>query len=469
MRGVYVLKERVGIGRVLGLLCLLLVGSTSASADGDSGLQGVLAVRGTRVLAAENPDRAFTPASVQKLVVSAAALHHLGPDYRFVTRLRTSAERDGDALQGDLILDAGGDPTWSERFHDKNPRAPIRELARALKKRGVRRVEGGLLVDLSRFPGRPLPVDWPVGDVAFSYGSPTSGIAIDENLLWISMAPGSYIGAAGRIQGPEGVEITNRTRTVSKSRHGRGTVDFQPVWGEPRIVVRGEYPISEGAFNLRVASPDPEERAAREIQRVFEAEGITFAHGPSLTRDPVPKSTVLATVTSATVAEIVEPILTDSNNWLAEMLLRLVALELAGEGRLDTGLDLMEDFLQETVGVPSESFMLDDASGLSPFNLLTPNAVVRLLQFVWEQSWRESFQKSLSTGSSGTLSRGWPRLPPVAAKTGTLRATQTLAGVLDPNAEEPIFFVVLLNHRQDARYGLRTQIANELWRWYRGR
>ncbi|MEM6705097.1 MAG: D-alanyl-D-alanine carboxypeptidase/D-alanyl-D-alanine-endopeptidase [Acidobacteriota bacterium] len=456
-------------GRIVGLIALLWSAAVSASADDGAGLQGVLAVRGTRVLAAENPDRAFTPASVQKLVVSAAALHHLGPDYRFVTRLRTAAERDGDTLKGDLILDAGGDPTWSERFHEKDARAPLRQLARALKKRGVRTVEGGLLVDLSRFPGRPMPVDWPVGDVAFSYGSPTSGIAVDENLLWVSMAPGGYIGASGRINGPDGVEITNRTRTVSKARHGRGTVDFQPVWGEPRLVVRGEYPISEGAFNLKVASPDPEQRAAREIQRVFEQEGITFAQGPSLTRDPVAKSTVLATVTSATVAEIVDPILTESNNWLAEMLLRLVSLELAGEGRLDTGLDLMEDFLEETVGVPRDSFMLDDASGLSPFNLLTPNAVVRLLQFVWEQPWRETFQSSLSTGSSGTLSRGWPRLPPVAAKTGTLRATQTLAGVLDPTAKEPIFFVVLLNHRQDARFGLRTQIANELWRWYRGR
>ena len=457
---------------LLAFLLGLTVLASAASArtdDRGTGIEGILAVRGSRVLAAENADRAFTPASVQKLIVSAAALHHLGPDYRFVTHLRSAAEREGDLLKGDLILDAGGDPTWSKRFFDDDPRAPLRELARALRKRGVLRVEGGLTVDISRFPGRPVPVDWPVGDVSFSYGAPTSAIAIDENLLWVHMSPGKWVGAKSNVRGPEGVEIVNRTRTVSKARHGRGTVDFQPVWGEPRVVVRGEYPLSEGAFDLRIAAPNPEERAAQEILAVFESEGLSFDGPVTLSRDPLPKSGVLATLTSPPLSEIVGPILTDSNNWLAEMLLRLVAVEVAGEGRLDTGLELMGAFLEENVGVPPESFVLDDASGLSPFNLLTPNAVVRLLQYTWQQPWREVFQKSLSNGKRGTLARGWPQLPPLVAKTGTLRSTQTLAGVLNPEAEEPTFFVILLNHQSSGRYALRSQISAELWSWYRSR
>ena len=201
--------------------------------------------------------------------------------------------------------------------------------------------------------------------------------------------------------------------------------------------------------------------------QVFEEEGITFGAEPSWSHVPSPRSTVVATLSSPPLAEIVEPILTDSNNWLAEMLLRLLALELAGEGRLDTGLELLGAFLEETVGAEAESFVLDDASGLSPFNLLTPSVVVQLLQFSWQQPWREVLVGALTSGSRGTLARGWPRLPPVVGKTGTLRGTQTLAGVLDPRAEEPIFFAVFLNHRGDGRHALRAEIARLLWEWFK--
>ena len=436
----------------------------------DAGFRGLLAVRGTRVLAAENPDRAFTPASVQKLVVSAASLHHLGPDYRFVTRLRSAGAREGDVLQGDLVVDAGGDPTWSERFHEKDARLPLRDLARALRKRGIARVDGNLVIDLSRFPGRAMPVDWPVGDVAFSYGAPVSGLAVDENHVWLHMAPGGYVGAPGRVRsGSDDLEVVNQTRTVSKARHGRGTVDFQPVWGEARVIARGEYPISEGPFDLKVASPDPVARAGRELQKVLAEEGVEVTGEVGISRDPLPQSAVLATVTSPPLSEILVPVLEDSNNWLAEMVLRLVALEVAGEGRLDTGIELLEAFLEETVGAEPESYVLDDASGLSPFNLITPNTVLRLLQFAWQQPWRDAFVQALPSSSRGTLARGWPRLPAIAAKTGTLRGTQTLAGILDPRSSEPTFFVVFLNHRREGRFALRAQIAEQLWNWHRTR
>ena len=100
--------------------------SEEASAGGEIG--GWLAVRGEEVLAASSADRLLTPASVQKLVTVAAALHHLGPEFRIETEVRGGPVADG-LLDGDLVLVGNADPSWSERFYEEDPSTPLRQLA----------------------------------------------------------------------------------------------------------------------------------------------------------------------------------------------------------------------------------------------------------------------------------------------------------------------------------------------------
>ena len=124
------------------------------------------------------------------------------------------------------------------------------------------------------------------------------------------------------------------------------------------------------------------------------------------------------------------PVLRESSNWTAEMLVLQVALVRTGEGRYDDGIEALESFLTDEVGIAKGQFALDDVCGLSPENLLSPRAVVSLLRFVWSAPWRDAFVAALAVPGTGTLV-GWPLLPPVAAKTGTLKHTLALAGVLD--------------------------------------
>ena len=172
-----------------------------------------------------------------------------------------------------------------------------------------------------------------------------------------------------------------------------------------------------------------------------------------------PTPVELASLESPPVAEMLRPVLTESDNWAAEMLLRALAAELHGEGRSDSGLEIERQFLEETVGLPAESFELDDASGLSPYNLLTPRTTVELLRFGWHQPWRESLRAALASPGRGTLAI-WGALPEIRAKTGTLRHTVALAGWIPPTAPggEPLFFAGFLNHRPGDRGALRAEL-----------
>jgi D-alanyl-D-alanine carboxypeptidase len=115
--------------------------------------------------------------------------------------------------------------------------------------------------------------------------------------------------------------------------------------------------------------------------------------------------------------------------------------------------------LETQVGVEKGAVFFDDASGLSPFNLTTPRAVARLLEWSLERPWKESFLRALATPGKGTLA-AWPVLPAgVAAKTGTVQNTLGLAGYLSPRGSSPTIFVVFWNQTPENRGALRRDIA----------
>ncbi|MCU0314337.1 MAG: D-alanyl-D-alanine carboxypeptidase, partial [Solirubrobacteraceae bacterium] len=99
------------------------------------------------VLYARRASAPRIPASVEKLFVTAAALRRHGPEARLTTRVLRSGEVDEDGrLDGDLVLAGGGDPTLDA--------AAIARLARAVERRGITRVGGGVVGDESRFDAR---------------------------------------------------------------------------------------------------------------------------------------------------------------------------------------------------------------------------------------------------------------------------------------------------------------------------
>jgi D-alanyl-D-alanine carboxypeptidase/D-alanyl-D-alanine-endopeptidase (penicillin-binding protein 4) len=226
----------------------------SRVSSSERSLTGYIALRGTELISQKNAQQLFVPASVLKLVVTAAALHYLGPDHRRVTTLAgTGPVREG-VLQGDLVLQADGDPTWNRRFFPRDPRAPLRQLARQLREAGVRRVLGDLVVDTSRFSGPKHPLSRPVSEQMLWYGAAPSAVAVDENWMWISIAPGKRPGDPAEIRGVPGLfKVLNLTRTVGPEHKGHGSIGFYPGPDGRTLVVHGEYPSNEPRYGIKAS------------------------------------------------------------------------------------------------------------------------------------------------------------------------------------------------------------------------
>ena len=289
--------------------------------------------------------------------------------------------------------------------------------------------------------------------------------------ITVRVAPGTAIGRPARVRAPDGIEVINHTTTVGQDRHGSGTLDFVPVWGTDTLVLRGEYPISEPAATVTASDPAPARRAAAApaagarrggSDRSQVASPFQASAGGRRARARCSRNTV-----RPPLAELLAPILTDSHNWYTDMLILTLGREVAESGRFEDGVEVVATFLAGLpdmgIGAPREPWLLD-GSGLSPANLVTPRTVVRLLAYAMRQPWSRTMIEALPGPGEGTL-EFWPRLPPVAAKTGTLRHTVALAGILDPDSGAPVVFCYFINHHPEQRAAARREIADALRRW----
>ena len=443
-----------------------------ASTD-DGAHRGYLAARlldgELQVIDELNAGGLFVPASVLKVVTVAATLEHLGPDYRWRTRLTTDGAVAGGVLDGDLVVEPGADPTWGE-FFDDGAREPLAILAGQVSARGITRIAGDLVVDAGRFPGRPHPLDRSLGDLPYRHGAPSSGLAVDEATITVRVAPGAAVGAPARVRVPDGIDVINRTLTVGRDRHGAGSLDFLPVWGTDTLLLRGEYPISEPSFTIPASDPAPVLRAARRLRDALHDAGVAVegtVRPQARTRPAREPAAVLAELHSPPIEELLSEILKRSHNWYADTLILTLGLEVAETGRFDDGVDVVADFVED-LPIPGARVApepsLRDGSGLSAANLIAPATVVRVLAYAAGQPWGPTLIDALATRGQGTL-RAWPRLPPLAAKTGTLRHTIALAGIIGPNSDAPVVFCYFVNHNTRPRSAARAEIAAALRRW----
>jgi D-alanyl-D-alanine carboxypeptidase/D-alanyl-D-alanine-endopeptidase (penicillin-binding protein 4) len=130
-----------------------------------------LDLRTGKTVFALNGQRAFLPASTEKLAVAYAVLHELGPEYRFETDVLGEGQLEGTTWRGNLVLKGFGDPTLS--------RADLRVLARGVRAFGILRVTGGVVGDESYFDSQRTVTGWKPSYLFFE-SPPLSALIVDR-------------------------------------------------------------------------------------------------------------------------------------------------------------------------------------------------------------------------------------------------------------------------------------------------
>ncbi|KDN77768.1 D-alanyl-D-alanine carboxypeptidase/D-alanyl-D-alanine endopeptidase [Streptomyces olindensis] len=210
-----------------------------------------------------------------------------------------------------------------------------------------------------------------------------------------------------------------------------------PIGNNPNLALVTPLMADEGRTDDSTSGPvarvrDPAEDAARQFEDFLTSHGIkTTAPGPS---KATTRAETLAAVSSPPLSALVERMLTNSDNDIAEALARQTAIatgeraDFAGAGRA-IGAQLRE------LGLPLKGAAFKDGSGLDRADRLTPDLLTALLAKAADPSHPE-LRPALTglpvAGFTGTLSSRYTdgASGVIRAKTGTLTGVHTLAGTL---------------------------------------
>jgi D-alanyl-D-alanine carboxypeptidase/D-alanyl-D-alanine-endopeptidase (penicillin-binding protein 4) len=308
-----------------------------------------------RTLFARNADRWAVPASNTKLIVTATATVLLPADFRVRTSLYVHGAIDAGVLHGDLVLYGRGDPTFSTRCFGLDTLAagvcdtalaPIEALADSVRARGVRRITGRVVGDGSFFEPTLIHPQWGVFDVLWYYGAPVSALAFNDNSIDFRITPAAELDAPPGIAGTPAVgmwTLDNRARTGPGDSSSSVADGFGRRPGTWDYWAEGTAALGRRPWTESVAVPDPNLWTAAALTDALRRRGIAVAGGPASTTDSLATRAArccapLVEYRGRPLPDLVFPILNTSQNLFAEMLLKTLARELAGEGSWHAGL-----------------------------------------------------------------------------------------------------------------------------------
>ncbi len=426
------------------------------------------------VLYSRNGATPFVPASVVKLVTTAVALDRLGPDYTFATHLQfphSQIPADG-VIDGDLQLIGGGDPTLGTP-EGAVGRAVLNQWAKQLSKEGVKRIEGNIVGIDDLFVEEPLGKGWAWDDENLAFSAQSSGLTVHGGVSGyrieknrsqqLNKSQVHLYPESGYLQ-PE-VEVTDEQNRVVMGRE-RGSNRF--VVTVPQRMRRN--PEMSG----KVTVENPTAYAATLFSEALTRAGIEVT-GKALDSDQVRGYRVHDGLVwshhSKPLSEILPLANKRSINLVAEHLLRTLGVkrnregEVIRQGSVGRGLGAVDHFLK-ALKIKPYRYHLVDGSGLSRYNLMRPEDLVKVLDAMERHPNAKVFRRSLSrAGYDGTLRYRFHETPlqgKVWAKTGTLSGIRAVAGHLKTPKGRELTFAVLVNNYASGKRKIRNRIDSLL-------
>ena len=399
--------------------------------------------------------RSVIPASVQKLLTTGTGFALLGNDFRFSTLLTMRGEVDRDGvLHGNLYISGGGDPLLgSYRYRQTTADTLFAQWTAALRKRGVRRIDGGVYYNTTIFDDQRLHDSWAWGDVGNYYGAGVSGLNFHENMYFVYFTPGVRTGAIAPVSRtvPKNIELlANSTVTTGAAGSGDNVV----IYGGPVSTWRlytGTVPQGQREFSVRGSLPDPARTCADMFASYLRTHGIGVSLGADEVRAlPDSLRTVMdyQSVPYRTIAQYTNH---TSNNIYAEAIFKYLGHKKYGRGSFANGSQAVADYLKAK-GVSADGVRIVDGCGLSRQNVLTTDFLCRYLSAVSKETWFEDFLGTLpKAGESGTVRNILPGLPEgisVRMKSGTMAAVKSYAGYITTGSGELLTFAVVSNNHE---------------------
>jgi len=389
-----------------------------------------------KTLYARNANKPMIPASNMKVVTSAAALEYLGPNYEFTTKV--------GLLDQTLVVVGGGDPLLGDEATDKKHGRGadwlFDDIIAALKEAGIAAING-IVIDSTFFDDNRVHPNWPRDQLNRPYACEVSGLNYNRNCIRITAQnTGGRVSITVKPQ-TDYVQLVNKVVPTSR---GNSAVGAYRNSRPNKLTIKGKCRKQAG-FDVAIERPAEffgfvlaEKLAAAGIEVTGELEGKLIKNDKRiriLRTYPTPISDVFARCNK------------DSLGLAAEALVKTISAEKSGRlnGAWPHGLTLISQYLVK-LGIDEKEFNLNDGSGLSKKNKLSPNAITTVLLDMYKRRNWQFYKGSLAVGGSdGTIAKYFKEAKykgGIFGKTGYVNLAKSFSGVCTTAGGDYIFSIL---------------------------
>ncbi len=413
-----------------------------------------------------NAEKSHTPASVMKLITSAAAIELLGPQYRFRTIIGYTGKfnkRTGK-LKGDIVIKGGGDPCLGSPYFTDHYKDFSELWISGIKKLGIKKIEGRVITDDSYYDFQPVPAKWLWEDAGNYYGAGAYGLSVFDNTYQIRF----MTGVDSQLVVKEIIPDDCRTE-FSNWLVAAGTSDEGYVFAAPYSTngwLAGTIPANLDDFALKASVADPPRLIAKMTDRKLKSAGISVSEEPTTYRLEQMITdehlVVIAETTSPPLSEIIEVLNHESVNLYAEHLIKELGKKYTGEGSTEAGVQVVKEFLDNS-GIGTDGMFIEDGSGLSPVNSITAKGLAGVLYYMKRNGkyFPEYFRSLPEAGKEGTL-KSYFRDPVfdsrLNAKSGSMTRVRSYAGYFTTLSGKQMIFSILINNYTGTSRHIITRI-----------
>jgi D-alanyl-D-alanine carboxypeptidase/D-alanyl-D-alanine-endopeptidase (penicillin-binding protein 4) len=385
------------------------------------------------------------PASTQKVITAAAALYYLGKDFRFSSPVLLDGKLEKGVYQGDIIIQGAGDP----EFGRSSGRADSikNDIILALSNKGIKRINGAIRADVSVYPYNQEAISryWIYEDIGNYYGTGIYGLNWRGNSFTVEFKATQ----PGQMADYHFVEYTPYNLPLNSTVSTCIEVEkIIYMWGAPGksgLDVDGCVPFGQ-IRRERGALPQPPMQFIRELKTSIEDHfiGSTVSSSIDLSANFNTGDTLIS-FQSVPLNELIYTMLMQSDNLIAEALLKRIAADLGKDTRAENAVLEVQNYLLAMKFPETSGFHPVDGSGLSPANLMSASFQSAFLHHLINQNDFEIIYNSLpEAGKSGTL-KSFETIPGLRAKTGSIKGVRSYMGYIEKDGKK-YSFSVMINH-----------------------
>lgn len=403
-------------------------------------------------IAQHQPKSLLVPASVMKLVSTAASLNVLGPEYRFTTEFQISGVlQKRNTFKGNISIEGSGDPSlFSGYFKETNPASCIAAILDSLRKYEIETIEGDVVTISGQTENYQISGDWNIGDLGYYYGARPSLFTCFDNKQVLTLSSDK----SGNVSISQIEQPADPTRwvidIVSNEKVSENDVDIEIVDCFDQRKIYGTLKPGTANYQVRTNIWNPELALVNYIKKALADSGIIFK-SPGEKHDKNPGGDSLRFshfVYSPSLYRLDSLINTTSQNLYAEHI--YIATQNALKKSIGAGLQIqsVKDYWTNQ-GMPSAGIYMTDGSGMSRSNALSADAVVWLLKNMTQTLNFQSFYSGLPVlGQSGTLKEIGKKTAAAGilrAKTGSMNRVRCFAGYTFSKSGRMIAFAFMTN------------------------